>query len=305
MADRLTVRSLRDVSMETLHRASTEAFADYPVDVQMTLAELKSMCRQNSVVFALSAGLFDRDELVGFWVNGVRTIDGRSVAYDSGTAICKQYRGRGLSKRLAELSNALLAEHGVEHYVLEVLTQNETAHGIYLKDGFQVRRKLLCLRTFEPVYRKSPLPPGLSLDAGPFDPAVVPRLPAMEYEPSWQNATESMINIRDEVHTVLVRSDDRIVGYGLALIARGRITQLGVEESLWGGPVPSVVLERLCRASQYAEIAAINVDPDARRTLDLLSRHGFELYVDQFEMEKPLGVVGTCPRSGFRGRADR
>jgi ribosomal protein S18 acetylase RimI-like enzyme len=274
--------------METLLRASTKAFRDYPVDVQMTLEELESMLRQNSVSLDLSAGLFDGDDLVGFWINGVRVIDGRRVAYDSGTAIIKEYRGRGLSKRLAELSNRLLVEHGAQDYVLEVLTQNETAYRIYLKDGFNVRRKLLCLHTRNPAYTNSALSSDFSLEEGPFDPDVVPELPAMEYEPSWQNATESMINVKDEVLAALVRRGNRIVGYGLCMTQRGRVSQLGVEEDLWNSAVPSVILEHLCRASEKEEIGAINIDPEATRTLELFYRHGFELEVDQYEMTKRL-----------------
>jgi len=274
--------------MRIVLRASTEAFRDYPVDMQMTLEELESLFRQTSVSLDLSAGLFNGDELVGFWINGTREIDGHKVAYDSGTAIIKEYRGRGFSKQLAELSNRLLVQHGVQDYVLEVLTQNETAYGIYLKDGFSVRRKLLCLHTRNPVYTDSALSAGFTLEERPFDPDVAPNLPAMEYEPSWQNATESMANIKDEVIAVLVRRDDRIVGYGLCMTRHGRISQMGVEEDLWESTVPSVILERLCRASQKEEIGAINVDPKATRTLKLFYRHGFELEVDQYEMTKRL-----------------
>jgi hypothetical protein len=110
----------------------------------------------------------------------------------------------------------------------------------------------------------------------------------MEYEPSWQNATESMVNIKDEVLAALVRRGNRIVGYGLGMTQRGRISQLGVEENLWDSAVPSVILEQLCRASEKEEIGAINIDPDATRTLDLFHRHGFELEVDQYEMTKRL-----------------
>jgi ribosomal protein S18 acetylase RimI-like enzyme len=213
MTGKVTVRDLGQIAMERIHQASTEAFRDYPVDVQMTIQELESMFRQNSVFLELSAGLFDGDDLVGFWINGLRVIDGRKVAYDSGTAIIKEYRGRGLSKQLAVLSNRLLIEHGAQEYVLEVLTQNETAYGIYLKNGFSVRRRLLCLHTHSPVYTNNALPAELTLEKCPFDPDVVPQLPAMEYEPSWQNATESMANVKDEVLAALVaarRSDRRL-----------------------------------------------------------------------------------------------
>jgi hypothetical protein len=110
----------------------------------------------------------------------------------------------------------------------------------------------------------------------------------MECRPSWQNATESVLNIRDEVRAVLARVEERIVGYGLATTEQGRIPQIGFEEDYWAGSVPSVVLERLCASMNQKEIAVINVDPSAKKTLDLLAQHGFEMYVDQYEMTKRL-----------------
>jgi len=290
MADEITIRSLGDVSLETAHRASIEAFADYLVDVQMSLDEFEVMVRQNSVDLALSVGAFDGDRLIGIWVNGVRTVDGLRTAYDSGTAIVAAYRGRGLSKRMSHLSTRLLREAGVVQTFLEVLQQNEKAYGIYLADGFEVVRELKCLRTTRPRTGEVPLPAGLVLESGPFDKALVPRFPPMEYRPSWQNATASMMQVAERVHSVVVRRDRAIVGYGLVMPARGRVTQLGVDDVLWESTVPAAILRALCGVARSEEVAAINVDPAATRTLALLRDHGFEPYVDQYEMSKPLST---------------
>lgn len=288
MVEALRVGSLAAVTPAVLCEASNEAFRDYPVSVQMTIAQLVTMLRQNDVDLGLSVGLFDGERLVGFWLNGVRTLAGGTVGYDSGTAIIKPYRGQGWSRKLARVSDELLLERGVREYFLEVLTQNETAYRLYLKSGFRVTRTLLCLRTDRPLDLDGTLPPGMTVEAGPFDAALVSDFPEMEYRPSWQHMTPSMVNIQAEVHAVIVRSGDRIVGHGMIIPDRGRITQLAVAEHLWDGPVPGVILGQLCNAAGPSAILANNVDPGARRTLDLLRGHGFEPYAEQYEMARSL-----------------
>jgi len=288
MSDALGVRSLADVSAEALCEASNQAFADYAVSVQMTVAQMRTMLRQNDVDLALSAGLFDAERLVGFWLNGVRTRDGSLVGYDSGTAICEPYRGRGWSGRLGALSDRLLAERGVAEYFLEVLTGNETAYRIYLKRGFRVTRKLTCLRRAAPLPEGEALPAGLTLDEGQWAAALDRPLPAMEYEPSWQHTLRSMTNVRDDVHAVTVSRAGRVVAYATLLRDRSRITRLAVEDDLWDTPVPAALLGRLCRAPDGPTIMANNVDPGARRTLELLGRLGFEPYAEQYEMARRL-----------------
>ncbi len=288
MSDPISVRSLQKISVELLHRSANEAFSDYPVDVQMSLDEFVCMLRQNSVSLALSAGLFDGDRLVGFWVNGLRQVAGRTVAYDSGTAICKPYRGQGLSKRLAAESNRLLLEQGVQQYVLEVLVQNELAHDIYLKDGFVDQRRLLCFEADSPQFESITPPVDVRIEESPFVPDIVEHLPDTEYPLSWQNATASMIAVRQFVHAVLAYRGEQIVGYGLLFTSNDRVSQLGFTAQEWNSPVPSLVLQRLWRACSQSKIGMLNVEPGAEHTLALLERHGFELFIEQYEMSKEL-----------------
>ncbi len=290
MSRKTNIRSLAGISPEVVHRAANEAFADYAVDVQMSQGEFETMCLQNSVDFGLSVGLFAGERMVGLWLNGARTKGGILVAYDSGTAIVAEHRGQGHAKGMGDAATRLLRAAGVQRWVLEVLQQNEKAYGIYLRDGFQVQRELRCLRTLQRPRGATALPPGYSLRIGPFDPALVPQLPSMEYAPSWQNETASMIAVADQVLSAVVRAGREIAGYGLIMPQRGRVTQLALAPELWDTDIPSVILTQLCQAAKGEEIAAINVDPCAERTLELLAAHGFERHVDQYEMSKPLGA---------------
>ncbi len=291
MTNQIQIRSLSETSHETLLRASNEAFSDYQVDVTMTLEQLVRQLHRNSVSLEHSAGAFADGTLVGFWLNGLREIDGVRTAYDSGTAICKPFRGQGISSRLSQLSTRLLVDDGVQAQVLEVLTENHKAHAIYRKDGFQEIRMLRCLKTAAPTFPDLPLPSGVRIERGTFDPAVAPQLAAPEYRPSWQNATESMANIHEDVLAVTARQGQQVLASGLAIPREGRIVQLGCLPEWWESSVPSVVLRHLCEASEEDEIGIINVGQDATRTLGLLERHGFELFVEQYEMIK--GLTGT------------
>lgn len=282
------IRTLSGVSRDAIHRAWTKAFDDYHVRITLSEAMLFTCLRQNGVDFDLSVGAFDGAELVGFWLNAIREIRGCRFAYDSGTAIHPAYRGRGLSKRLAEASSRILKDRGVSEYVLEVLVKNEKACDLYLRDGFIVSRRFHCYRSAAPVVGAGVAPEGIVIQEGSFDPAMVPQLPAMEYEPSWQNATASMMGIQEAIHAVVARAGDRVAGYGLIHAERGRITQIGIAAEWWETALPDVVLARLGARSVCDAVEAVNVDAGAKRTARLFLQNGFELFVEQYEMTKHL-----------------
>jgi len=121
-----------------------------------------------------------------------------------------------------------------------------------------------------------------------FTAATLPLLPTMEYRPSWQNATESMINICEHVHMVVAKRGDRVVGYGLLLKERGRLAQFGFADDFWGEEITLPLMERLLAASEVEEIFAINIDEKAEKSLALLESCGFKEEVRQWEMMMEL-----------------
>lgn len=283
----IRLATLADLPFDTLHTSWVRAFSDYQVRIQLSPAELRHMFRQNSVSLDASVGAFAGEELVGFWVNGLRTIGGRIVAYDSGTAIFPEFRGQGIAELMAKRSVKQLRQLGVEAYLLEVITTNERALQIYRKDGFAVTRTLACYNAPEPRFDAEE-PAGIVFTGGPFEPVIAPEFPAAEYRPSWQNTLEAAENIRDAVHAVVARFDSAIVGFGLVDTLRARIMQIGIAPDRWEGPLPSAILRRLWEAVDKREIAMINVEEGAARTSALLARNGFELFITQYEMSRSL-----------------
>lgn len=128
-----------------------EAFSDYFVRLDMNEEKLLRMIRRRDVDLGRSIGLFEGRRMVGFVLNGLREKDRSLIGYDAGTALRPQYRGKGLARRLLEDNLELLRAQGVEEYVLEVITENDPAIGLYESFGFATVRRLRCLKLEDPA----------------------------------------------------------------------------------------------------------------------------------------------------------
>jgi ribosomal protein S18 acetylase RimI-like enzyme len=283
------IKTLKDVGLKDIHASWTRAFSDYPVDIQMTEEMLGSHLAQNDLDTAASVGAFDGENIVGLWLNGLREIEGKLCAYDAGTAIWPEYRGRGLSKLLATRSTEILKKMRVKEYFLEVISDNTKAYNVYLKDGFKVCRTFSCFKTNAPRNDKRTLPDDVMIREENFSESIIRELPPTEYTPSWQNTIRSMLNVKETVRMITARRCGKLAGYGLIQTHRGRISELGFTSDAWETELPSAVLNELCNiADRDKDVAVINVDDGASRTLGLLANHGFKKFVGQFEIKKEL-----------------
>lgn len=285
----IQIKTLEDIPCEQLTDSWNKAFSDYAANLNFTVDEFLSFMRQNGVRFEASIGAFDGASLVGLWMNGVRTVGGRLCAYDSGTAIWPEYRSLGISKMLAQKSSEVLRALGVMEYILEVMRDNVRAFEVYKKDGFAVSRKFTCLKCSNPSLGDAKPPSGVTIEEGPLMDKAHALLPLMEYVPSWQNSTESLTAIADRMRVVTAMSGKETVGFGIMQIDRGRIPQIGFAKEYWQGDIPGAVLKRLCdRIPQGHEVAVINIDDRAEKTLAFYRKHGFADLVLQYEMKKEL-----------------
>jgi ribosomal protein S18 acetylase RimI-like enzyme len=289
----IEIRTLEAVPADQLLESHNRAFSDYAVPFQLTPEQFAVIQRQNGVQLDASFGAFDGPQLIGIWLNGLRMVEGVPYAYDAGTAIWPEYRGQGISSRLAEASNRLLEQRGVQRYRLEVLTENEKAFRLYEKSGFQIRRKLICLSRRRDAVVTRVSNSELILGDAPLSAVRAAELPAMEYEPSWQNSWEAMTAIADDVRLVMARRGDRIVGYGILKPARGTITQIGWFPE-YEHPAAPLLIDLIAELAQGDMVRVLNIDERALRTLDVFAHRGFELMVTQHEMEKPLGPAPSA-----------
>lgn len=286
----IQIKTLEGINIETLARSWDKAFSDYAVKIQMDPDTLSAVMRQNDVRFDASIGAFDGDLLVGFWMNGLRKVDGVLTAYDAGTAIWPEYRAGGISKRLSALSNEVLKSIGVKAYLLEVLSDNERAFNIYKKDGFEVTRSFVCFKRSTPLETSSDDSSFIFSESHP-ERNDLEKLPRMEYEPSWQNGNDAVAAINDRLNLVVARKDDEVMGYIIVQPERGRVFQFAIRHDLHETELANLLLHHASVAiPDGAELAFINVDEKAEKTINLIKSNGFSEFARQYEMQKVLQI---------------
>ena len=275
-------RFLNNIPVNTLHHAFLGAFADYQVDMRMALEDFEFRLRRDAVDTSISVGAFDRDQLVGFCLNGSGTWHGESTVYDAGTGVLPQHRGKGIAAEMFRFMNPQLKERGFSRYLLEVLTSNEPAVNLYRRLGFTETRRLA-------VFRASTRP---FFNTGAV--AEIRRVEVPDWKlyqtlwtgyPSWQNSIEAVQRVVDTTATVECHLEHRCVGYGVVSKTSGQLIQLAVDASYRRRGLASKLLDALqdCVTSS-ASIKVNNVDENLKDATAFFEAVGFRLVLEQYEM---------------------
>ncbi len=289
------------VDKAKLHAAFVEAFADYSMGSATGLPEDRLLLRmqKNAVDYDLSVGAYDDRRLVGFTLIGVDAWGGCSTAYDAGTGIVPEYRGRGLATRMLDHALPALRNRGVERFVLEVLQTNEPAIRAYKKAGFETSREL---RSFV-VDAGALLAPGTP----PF--AVRP-MDAVQFEelareadwvPSFENRVSTVRRLGVDAAAFGAFDGERCLGayaysaplrWLLSLVVRRSSRRRGVGHALVAHAAAHL-------PDGVARLAALNVDASDAGMQEFFKQLGFAPLVDQYEMVRTLlpdGEAAPSPR---------
>jgi len=273
------------VSREQLARTFSEAFADYAVDTSyMTEERIRVRCVKNNVDFDLSVGAFDGRRMVGFTLIAVDEFRGERSAFDAGTGIVPDHRGRGLAQKMFDHAIPALRERGVTRFVLEVLQVNERAVRAYRKAGFAVARELACFeldRTALPA-AAAPAVPVRPVDRG----TVLGFAEALDWTPSWENGFPAIRRIPEELLTFGAFPGPTCAGviayspgfnWILTLVVRRSHRRRGI-----GTALVRHLMEHL--PSAVSSVEMINVEATDRGMIAFLERNGFRRWIDQYEM---------------------
>lgn len=126
-----------EFSASELTRLWNEGFKGYAFDMTMSVDAFIKRIPENQLSMESSIAICDQGKPVGFVMNGFRTVDGRLTAWNGGTGIIPEYRGRGLGKQLIGAALDVYREKGAEAALLEALSENEPAIKLYAKMGYR------------------------------------------------------------------------------------------------------------------------------------------------------------------------
>jgi ribosomal protein S18 acetylase RimI-like enzyme len=277
----LELRALTVEELPHVHAAMLDAFADYPIPMQLSPAALELLVTRRGVIWPLSLGAFERGELVGYTL----TARQGARAYDVMSGVRRRMQGRGVIGRLFAELWPRLRELGVERMQLEVITTNTPAQKAYERIGFAWVRRLICMRwpnrpRVRPLFRSL-------LELREVDALEWARwADACEVVPAWPSERPTIDRSTPRV-TLEAWAGGEPLGFAIAC---GRdVLQLAVQPHARRRGVGSALLAALDeRTRTDAPLRVLNVDARAAGTLAWLAATGAEVFVEQDELVREL-----------------
>lgn len=205
----ITVKRASECSLEQLTAVWNEGFSDYYSKITFSVEMFTNRFAFDELMPSRSVVAFMDDRPVGIVLNGIRTVNGKKVAWNGGTSVAPAYRRCGVGKAMIDASLAIYHEEGVELATLEAYKQNDRAISLYEQKGYQVvdHLELYELKdAMNPVqYNNNDryyFKRGLPLDAS--------KLPFYQYDLPWQSHWS---NLRTGGQSIIIMEDDQAVGY--------------------------------------------------------------------------------------------
>ena len=279
----LSYRLLTAADFSSLHECFLEAFSDYAVDMQMSEQEFAQRLNRDGVQLEFSAGAFDDDRMIGFYMNALGDWQGKLTAYDAGTGIVPDYRGRSIGKDLFTFVVSKLKARAVSQYLLEVLTSNERAVALYRRLGFVEVRRFAVLRAQQAIELLNDL---ASVELRRIEEPDWKLFQSFwDGYPSWQNSIAAVERVPNERMIVGAYVDGSCVGYGVVFTPAANLMQLAVAPAHRRKGIGSRILRAL---SARETLKVNNIDEELEGSLAFFESNGFKVVLEQFEMSNSL-----------------
>lgn len=274
----MDIRNLKDTALTDIVASIAEAFADYFVPISADVTYWQKRLEAARVDFSRSYGLFDKDRLAGFILNGIDMLQGQLTAFNTGTGVLAAARGHKVVDQLYAYALPLLRESGITLCSLEVIDRNERAIHVYERIGFSIHKKLHCFRGRLQVGAT-----GVQASRVPFAAIADAALPCDAFY-SWDNTAAAVQAAGDRYHCYTLEQEEKTIGYCIHNPETGHLIQF---EATTGNPDDwQPLLTGI--ATIAPEVRINNVDGSRKTLLEALNAAGLENFLDQYEMRMPL-----------------
>ena len=290
------IRQLSTCSFNDALQAWNEGFQGYFVDMTASLDKFLSRIQSESLSPESSLIAFCEGRAAGILLNGIRMSGDVKVAYNGGTGVSPEFRGRGVGKALMRATLDFYKRNSVQAATLEAISENERAIALYERFGYKITDRLLFLE------QQGPLPAFGTINTDDYSvqhvaPQLVGRLEFYDQAAAWQAQWQSLVVNNGEAAIVKDRSGTA-VGYALykrkfdeaGEVSRIALYQCVARDGLLDAE--SVIYAALqevygpagleCRRTTYNLRAGNNI------VSDILKQAGFKLFIEQVHMKVSL-----------------
>jgi ribosomal protein S18 acetylase RimI-like enzyme len=286
----IEIKHLDSCSFQTAVDIWNRGFQGYSVDLTQTLDSLLVRIISHGISPADSLVVFVDKEPVGFLLNGLRSSGDKRFAWNGGTGVVPEMRGKGIGKQLVEAALDLYAKKSVDSAMLEAISTNESAIRLYSSCGYKIVDELTFLQRDDDwiAARKSD-----SYTAVTVAPALIGKLSFYYKLSPWQTQWESVALACGEA--LLVQDTAGVpVGYALfkkKFTSEGKVESIGLfqcevaPDRADASEIASFTLQSAF-AAELGKFKRItyNLRKSNQLVVDLLRDAGFTTFIEQFHM---------------------
>lgn len=249
------------------------SYSDYMVPVQLDDATMRSLITRDAVDMQASQVAILDDEVVGVGMLAIRN----QIGWVGGLGVIPKARGRGYGRQIMDGLLDEARHRQLSLVELEVIEGNEAAYQLYLKLGFEVRRKLLifeCKSIQNAVDTIGVESVGASEALHHFDALHTVAVP-------WQRHLPALMTLADYMQSFIVRGSGQVSAYGVGWVTPETIRWMDMAGS------PDALKAIISYAHQQEPAATgsyINVGEDDP-TVGVLQTMGYQISLAQIEME--------------------
>ncbi|MEF3309884.1 GNAT family N-acetyltransferase [Paenibacillus sp. GYB004] len=135
--DSIEIRRLADCTFRQAVELWNQGFSGYYSDMSTTLEKFTARLGRESIRTDLSVAAFVNGEPAGFVLIALKEAGGVKIAWNGGTGVSPNQRGKGLAKLLMREAAEAIKESGASIAYLEVVQKNAGAIAAYESAGFR------------------------------------------------------------------------------------------------------------------------------------------------------------------------
>jgi ribosomal protein S18 acetylase RimI-like enzyme len=300
---KLEILRLSESSFDDAVKIWNEGFQGYFVDMTLSLDRYLSRLQREGLSPEFSLMAFYDGTPAGFLLNGIRINPEPKVAWNGGTGVSPQFRGRGVGKALMRATVDLYQELGIQIATLEAISDNEAAISLYRQFGYEVVDGLAFFNhegeLNERTFRQ---PNSQAYTTAQVVPYIVGQLDFYQESAPWQGHWQSLTRQNGEA---LIVSDSAGVAVGYALYKKKRDEQERIIEialhqckAIPGADTEAIIdcalrslfapLDLACKRSTY------NFSKSNEAVLTMLTEAGFTSFIEQVHMVRKNEVSTTA-----------
>lgn len=276
-------KTLEHIPSDILLQTINKSFADYVFQIRLTPEKLQLKITSEQIDLGISVGAFADGNLVGFILHGSKTVDDQLHAYNSITGVLPEFRKQKLTVSMYDYILPQLKEKGYSQIQLEAITSNVPALKSYIEVGFTISRILECYRG-KVKQLQSVLDENIEI-TNEWHADSLSWI--WDWEPTWQNDVRSIENVKDAVTCITYKKDGQIIGYLFFNNITKRVQQFAVAREYRNKHIASRLFNALAHHTGDTEVEIINLQSEVSGA-KFLNRIGFELFIKQYEMKRPL-----------------